>query len=105
MINTDALLAATRGLDPEDLHRWIAAALVTPDQTDGEPQFNEPDCARLSLLCTLRYTLDIEDEILPVILSLLDQLYATRAQLHALAAAVAAQDAGVQRNIMSALEA
>lgn len=103
MIRTDALLAAIQVLDAEDLHRWIAAALVTPDHADGEPRFTDPDRARVDLLCTLRYTLEIEEDTLPVVLSLLDQLYATRAQLRALAAAVAAQDAGVQREIMQAI--
>ena len=103
MIRTDALLAATHGLDAEDLHRWIAAALVTPDHADGEPQFTDPDRARVDLLCTLRYTLEIEEDTLPVVLSLLDQLYATRAQLRALATAVAAQDARVQQDIMASM--
>ena len=103
MIRTDALLAATEFLDAQDLHRRIAAALVTPDLADGEPQFTAPDRARVNLLCTLRYTLGIEEDTLPVVLSLLDQLYATRAQLRNLAAAVGAQDAAVQKGIMVAM--
>jgi len=103
MICADDLLATTLGLDADDLARWIGSALVTPTQEEGEVLFSEPDRARVHLLCTLRYTLEIDDDTLPVVLSLIDQLYATRAQLRALAAAVAAQDAGVQKGIVAAL--
>jgi len=105
MIRLEDLLATTEGLRPDDLARWIAAALVTPHEEAGEALFNAPGHARVQLLCTLRYTLDIEEETLPVVLSLLDQLYATRAQLRALAAAVMAQDAGVQQGIVAAMGA
>ena len=103
MIRTRDLLASTEGLDPDDLVRWIRDALVTPSQEAGEPLFTDPDRARVQLLCTLRYTLEIEEDMLPVVLSLIDQLYATRAQLRALAAAVTAQDAGVQQGIVAML--
>ena len=103
MIRADALLASTQGLDPQDLTRWIAAALITPAHVDGEPHFTEPDRARVHLLHSLRYTLEIEEDALPVVLSLLDELYATRAQLRALAAAVALQGDGVQQSILAAL--
>jgi len=103
MIRMDDLLATTTDLRPDDLSRWIGAALVTPQAQAGETLFTEPDCARVQLLCTLRYTLEIEEDTLPVVVSLIDQLYATRAQLRALAAAVASQDASVQIEIVAAL--
>jgi len=103
MIRLADLVAATDGPQPDDLDRWIAAALVTPLQDADDVVFTDPDQARVQLLCALHYRLEIEDDTLPVVLSLIDQLYQTRAQLRALAAAVAAQDAGVQRGIVSAL--
>jgi len=103
MIRLEELLAMIEGLDPDDLDRWIGDALVTPQHEAGEVVFADPDRARVQLLCTLRYTLEIEEDTLPVVLSLIDQLYATRAQLRALAAAVAAQEVVVQQGIMSAL--
>lgn len=103
MIRMDELLATTADLRPDDLSRWIGAALVTPQAQADETLFTEPDCARVQLLCTLRYTLEIEEDTLPVVVSLIDQLYATRAQLRSLAAAVAAQDASVQVDIVAAL--
>ena len=103
MIRMDDLLATTEGLRPDDLDRWIAAALVTPHEEAEESLFTGPDRARVQLLCTLRYTLEIEEDTLPIVLSLMDQLYATRAELRALAAAVAGQEASVQQSVLATL--
>ena len=103
MIRMDDLLATTEGLRPDDLDRWIAAALVTPHEEAEESLFTGPDRARVQLLCTLRYTLEIEEDTLPIVLSLMDQLYATRAELRALAAAVAGQESSVQQSVLAAL--
>ena len=62
------------------------------------------ECARIRLICTLRYELEIDAGTLPVVLSLIDQLYDTRQRLLSLTAAVAAQDKAVQAAIISAIE-
>lgn len=103
MIRTEELLATTDGLHPDDLARWIATALLTPTEEAGESLFTAPDHARVHLLCTLHYTLEIEAETLPVVLSLIDQLYATRAQLRALVGAVAELHPSVQEGIVAML--
>jgi chaperone modulatory protein CbpM len=61
-------------------------------------------CARVRLICTLHYELEVETETLPTVLSLIDQLYDTRQRLLSLTAAVAAQDESVQAAILAALE-
>jgi chaperone modulatory protein CbpM len=60
--------------------------------------------ARVRLICTLHYELEIDPETLPVVLSLVDQLYDTRQRLLSLTAAVAAQDQAVQAAILAAME-
>jgi chaperone modulatory protein CbpM len=62
------------------------------------------ECARVRLICTLHYELEIDAETLPIVLSLMDQLYDTRRRLLSLTAAVAAQDKDVQAAILAALE-
>jgi chaperone modulatory protein CbpM len=52
------------------------------------------------LICSLRYDMDVEPGTLPVVLSLMDQLYDTRRRLNALGAAVAAQDSAVREAIL-----
>ena len=43
------------------------------------------ECARVRLICTLRYELEIDPDTLLVVLSLVDQLYDTRQRLLSLA--------------------
>ena len=62
------------------------------------------ECARVRLICTLHYELEIDVGTLPVVLSLVDQLYDTRQRLLSLTAAVAAQDKNVQAAIIAAIK-
>jgi len=83
MTPLDALVDAIAALRREDLESWVREDLVAPLPQDrgGETRtwvFTESECARVRLICTLRYDLEIADETLPLILSLLDQLYDTR---------------------------
>ena len=103
MIDVDALVAAISALQREDLDAWIRDELVAPQKRDGTPQFSEMECARVRLICTLSYDLEVDAEALPVVMSLVDQLYDTRRQLLSLAAAVSAQDRDVQAAIMASL--
>ncbi|RVI04131.1 hypothetical protein CN206_25120, partial [Sinorhizobium meliloti] len=52
----------------------------------------------------LRYELEIDTDTLPIVVSLIDQLYDTRQRLLSLTAAMAAQDKTVQAAIIAALE-
>jgi chaperone modulatory protein CbpM len=60
-------------------------------------------CARVRLISTLRYELEIDTDTLPLVLSLIDQLYDTRQRLLSLAAAVAAQDEDIRMPIIAAI--
>ena len=86
------------------LEAWIREEMVTPRQEAGTLLFTDMECARVRLICTLHYELEIDADTLPVVLSLVDQLYDTRQRLLSLTAAVAAQDKNVQAAIIAALE-
>jgi chaperone modulatory protein CbpM len=72
------LLGIVPGLRAERLDLWVARAWVRPD--DGTV-FADIDVARVRLLVSLHDDLQIETESVPVVLSLLDQLYDARRQL------------------------
>ena len=103
MISVDALLEAISPLQRSDLEAWISEELVAPVEEAGTLLFTEKEYARLRLICTLHYELEIDLDALPVVLSLVDQLYDTRQQLLSLTAAVAAQDKDVQEGIIAAM--
>lgn len=89
MISIDILIAQISGLERQDLEQWIRNDWVRPDKQSGAFVFLEMDVARVKLIWELREDMDINDEALPVILSLLDQLYDMRRRYHALGDAIA----------------
>ena len=103
MTRLEDLVAAIAALTRADLELWIGEALVSPQREGGAVVFSDMDCARVRLMCTLRYELEIDHDALAVVMSLTDQLYDTRRKLRALSAAVARQDAAVRDAILAAL--
>jgi len=104
MIGIDELVAAITALQRSDLEIWIQEELVAPQEDAGALFFPDMECARVRLISTLHYDLEIAADTLPVVLSLVDQLYDTRQRLLSLAAAIAAQDKRVQAEIMVAID-
>jgi len=81
MITLEILCARYTRLTPEDLRRWIAEGHVRPETTGGQILFTEIDAERVRLILELRDDLQVNEEALPVVLSLLDQVYALRRRL------------------------
>lgn len=102
MMDVDDLLATISALQRSDLERWISEELVAPQRNEGSLMFSDMECARIRLICTLTYELDVDDNALPVVLSLLDQLYDTRQRLLSLTRAIKTQDEHVQLAIAAA---
>lgn len=103
MMRATDLIAANRPLDREELEIWIHEELVVATRDAADLVFTDRECARVRLICTLRYELEVERDTLPVIMSLLDQLYEARGRLRALGAAVVAQDPVVRDAILARL--
>ena len=89
MISIEILIAQNSGLDRQDLERWILNDWVRPGRQSGAFVFQEIDVARVKLIRELCQDLDIDEEALPVILSLVDQLYELRRRFQALGDAIA----------------
>jgi chaperone modulatory protein CbpM len=104
MKRMEEILEQISALQQSDLSAWISEELISPQEEAGTLVFSEMECARVRLICTLRYELEIDTEALPIILSLIDQLYDTRRHLLSLTAAVAAQDNAVKAAILAAIE-
>jgi chaperone modulatory protein CbpM len=82
MTSMAALCAEIAGLQQEALERWIAQAWVRPDRGEHGYVFREIDVVRVRLIVELHQTMALDDEALGMVLSLLDQLYDARRQLH-----------------------
>ena len=87
-----------------EVETWIEEQWVLPRQDDGDFLFDETDVARCHLIDELRRDLSVNDEAIPVILSLLDQLYAMRRALSSLDAAIRQAPAEAREAIARNLE-
>lgn len=85
------------------LRRWISRGWVSPAQSESGVLFTELDIARCRLIRELRDDLEIDNESLPVVLKLLDQVYDLRRELRTLTRAVDQQGAEVRRKILEAV--
>ena len=104
MINIDVLITQLSGLQRQDLERWILNEWVRPDRGAGTFVFREIDVARVKLIQELRDDMEINEAAMPVVLSLLDQLYDLRRRMRVLGAAIgetAPED--VQQNLTNRL--
>jgi chaperone modulatory protein CbpM len=93
-------------VDQVELTHWVELGWVQPQRpAAAEPVFSDLDVARVCLICDLRRDLAVEEETMPLVLSLLDQLYALRRQMKALTGALQRQPDDVRRAVMAMLEA
>jgi chaperone modulatory protein CbpM len=80
---------------------WIEAEWVRPEPSADQPMFRPVDVARLRLIQELRHDLAIDQEAMPVVLSLIDEMYTLRRRIAALARAVAETPDEVRRALYS----
>ena len=88
MISIEALVRQLSGLQRQDLERWVLNEWVRPDGHVGHYVFREIDVARVRLIQELRDEMKINEDALPVVLSLLDQLYDLRRRMSELSDAL-----------------
>jgi chaperone modulatory protein CbpM len=104
MIGVEEILDQISALQQSDLEAWISEELISPQEGAGALLFSDTECARIRLICTLRYDLEVDADTMAIVLSLIDQLYDTRRRLLSLTAAVVAQDKTVTSAILAAID-
>jgi chaperone modulatory protein CbpM len=83
-VTIDMLCVRFTALRADDLHRWIGQAWVRPDRTADNYIFRDIDVERVRLILELRDEMQVNEDALPVVLSLLDQLYDMRRRMRRL---------------------
>ncbi len=73
---------------PGELNLWIEQSWVLPSQSGRGYLFDSADIARVRLIAELRQDLDVNEEAIPVVLRLLDQVHALRRALDELQTAI-----------------
>jgi chaperone modulatory protein CbpM len=99
VIGLDALIEHFAGLDRIELLRWIENRWVLPERRGNGWVFHEVDVARVELIIEIRRGWALDDEAMPLVLGLLDQVYDLRRQLRWLCDALEAQPAEIRAAI------
>ena len=103
MIALEDLLKRRKELDRRELTRWVENRWVLPERRNETLIFREVDVARIELILEIRHEFAIDEEAVPLVLGLLDQVYDLRRQLRRMCDALAAQPPEVQAVIRKAL--
>lgn len=105
MFSESETISRVPGLSAQRLQSWIDRGWVATVITERGRIFGEIDVARLSLICTLRDDMEVDSDMLPTVLKLLDQLYGVRRDLRATWKAISFEPEEVRDRILSRLEA
>jgi chaperone modulatory protein CbpM len=101
MKRLDDVLAELRTLDRDELMSWVEARWVLPDPDEQGLRFRPVDVARLRLIHELRHELLVDADTMPLVLSLVDEMYALRRRLGALARALAETPSEVRTTVFT----
>lgn len=104
MIRPEDVVALFPGLDLVELTVWIERRWVRPERAVGGLVFREIDVARVRLIHDLRRACEVPEDVVPLLLSVLDQLYDARARLAAVLRVVEDQPAATRDAVRAALE-
>lgn len=103
MIALEEVCGRFPDLAPQQVTVWIERRWLRAEPAPGGGWLlTEVDVARLTLLVELRVTLEVDEEAMPLVLSLLDQLYDARRALRSLTAAIDAQPEPLREALLAA---
>ena len=86
-----------------EITSWVERGWVAPEEDGGQLVFQEIDVARVRLIRDLRSRMALEEESIPVVLSLMDQVYELRGKLHSVLRALENQPEAVREPLLTAL--
>jgi chaperone modulatory protein CbpM len=103
MMQITAVAALFSDLPVIELTAWVERGWVLPESADSGWVFHEIDVARVRLIYDLRHDMEVTEETMPLVLSLLDQMYELRGRLRTVLQAVQAQPSDVRQAILQSI--
>jgi chaperone modulatory protein CbpM len=101
-MRTREFLLAAR-LDASALEAWVEAGWLMPRRDEEAVDFSAADLARARLIRDLRHDMGVNEEAIPIILDLIDQVHGLRHMLREVATAVCAQPDEMRQRIVAEL--
>jgi chaperone modulatory protein CbpM len=99
-----AVAALFPDLTTIEIIQWVEQGWVVPDTADAGLVFHEIDVARVRLIHDLRRDMEIGEDAIPLVLSLLDQVYELRSRMNAILRALSSQSEDVRVAVLDALQ-
>jgi chaperone modulatory protein CbpM len=87
-----------------ELRSWVELGWIRPASRGGETDWSEADAARAALISDLRENMGINEEAMPVVLNLIDQVYGLRHELKRVLDAVEDQPEAVRERIRAEIK-
>jgi len=100
----DIITSIGISIDEATVMTYIELNWVRPIYQENTYYFEDIDVARIRLIYQFKEHMMVEDNALDIILSLMDQLHGTRAQLEILCTAIGAQPDEIQAAIHAFVE-
>lgn len=101
MTSFEHVLTFVSGLERAELARWVDDRWVRPERAGDGYRFRAVDVARVRLIFEMRRDLGIDEEALPVVLSLLDQVYGLRHRLRQVCQAIEAMPPELRDDVVA----
>jgi chaperone modulatory protein CbpM len=98
-----AVTALFPDLTQIELITWVERGWVLPEAAESGFVFQEIDVARVRLIHDLRQDMDVGEDAIPLVLSLLDQVYELRTTLKSVLHALETQPQDVRASVLAAL--
>lgn len=80
MLTEEDVVARVSRLTVTRLRVFVSQGLIKPEE-DGTPAYSEADIARAALICNLEDEMGFDEEDVPVLLNLIDQIHGLRSEL------------------------
>src|SRR3546814_1219540 len=96
-------ILVTLDIGASELSAWIEQHWVLPVEVEGDLVFDDTDVARVKLIAELRNDLGVNEDAIPVVLRLLDQVYGLRRALADLNEAIQALPESAQDQLRAHL--
>lgn len=103
-MNESEIIARLGTVSVLELRSWVDLGWLRPAQSDGAQEWSEADAARAALIADLRENLGINEDAMPVVLNLMDQVYGLRHELKRVLDAVEEQPEAVRERIRAEIK-
>jgi len=104
MLGDKDVVAQVEGATIERLQIWVDHGWIRPVIRNQSPGYTDADVARARLICDMQDRLGLDQETVPVLLNLIDQIHGLRRELKCLTSAIEEQPNEIRTTVRARVE-